>query len=49
MRGHGVLTRDFARAFPRTGIVAALVLGLLGVGEDDIVADSALTARATDG
>jgi protein-tyrosine phosphatase len=32
----------------RTGIVAALVLGLLGVGEDDIVADFALTERATD-
>jgi protein-tyrosine phosphatase len=32
----------------RTGIVAALVLALLGVSDDDIVADFALTARATD-
>ncbi len=31
----------------RTGQVVALVLGLVGVGEDDIVADYALTGRAT--
>jgi len=33
----------------RTGIVAALVLSLLGVAESDIVADFALTGLATDG
>lgn len=32
----------------RTGLLAALVLALLGVGEDDIIADFALTALATD-
>lgn len=32
----------------RTGIVAALVLTLLGVSRKDVVADFALTARATD-
>jgi protein-tyrosine phosphatase len=32
----------------RTGIVAALVLSLLGVSEDDIIADFALTGLATD-
>ncbi|WP_371495592.1 tyrosine-protein phosphatase [Kitasatospora sp. NBC_00374] len=32
----------------RTGIVAALVLSLLGVDEEQIVADFALTAMATD-
>jgi protein-tyrosine phosphatase len=32
----------------RTGIVAALVLSLLGVAEDDIVADFAATGLATD-
>jgi protein-tyrosine phosphatase len=32
----------------RTGILAALVLALLGVAEDDIVADYALTNLATD-
>ncbi|MEV4614638.1 tyrosine-protein phosphatase [Kitasatospora sp. NPDC049258] len=32
----------------RTGIVAALVLGLLGVDEDQIAADFALTGLATD-
>jgi protein-tyrosine phosphatase len=31
----------------RSGIVAALVLSLLGVAEEDIVADFALTGRAT--
>jgi protein-tyrosine phosphatase len=32
----------------RTGLVAALVLSLLGVGEDDIAADYALTGLATE-
>jgi protein-tyrosine phosphatase len=32
----------------RTGIVAALVLSLLGVADDDIIADFALTELATD-
>ncbi|MFI6739417.1 tyrosine-protein phosphatase [Nonomuraea sp. NPDC050451] len=32
----------------RTGVLAALVLSLVGVGEDDIVADYALTGLATD-
>jgi protein-tyrosine phosphatase len=32
----------------RTGLLVALVLALVGVGEDDIVADYALTGRATD-
>ena len=31
----------------RTGLLAALVLSLVGVAEDDIVADFALTGRAT--
>lgn len=33
----------------RTGIIAALLLALLGVSEDDIVADYALTERARPG
>ncbi|MEV4575197.1 tyrosine-protein phosphatase [Nonomuraea jabiensis] len=32
----------------RTGVLAALVLSLVGVGEDDIVADYALTGLATE-
>lgn len=32
----------------RTGVLAMLVLALLGVGEEDIVADFALTGRVTD-
>ena len=32
----------------RTGVVAALVLTLLGVSREDVVADFALTARATE-
>jgi protein-tyrosine phosphatase len=32
----------------RTGVLAALILSLTGVGEDDIVADYALTGLATD-
>jgi protein-tyrosine phosphatase len=32
----------------RTGLLAALLLGLVGVGDDDIVADFALTGLATD-
>jgi protein-tyrosine phosphatase len=32
----------------RTGLLVALILALVGVGEDDIVADYALTGRATD-
>ncbi|GAA3378348.1 tyrosine-protein phosphatase [Streptomyces sannanensis] len=32
----------------RTGLVAALILGLVGVSEDDIIADFALTGLATD-
>ncbi|MEV0495752.1 tyrosine-protein phosphatase [Streptomyces atratus] len=32
----------------RTGLLAALVLSLIGVGEDDIVADFALTGLATE-
>ena len=32
----------------RTGLLAAIVLSLLGVGEDDIVADYALTGLATE-
>lgn len=32
----------------RTGLLAALVLSLVGVAEDDIVADFALTSSATD-
>jgi protein-tyrosine phosphatase len=32
----------------RTGLIVAIVLGLLGVSDDDIVADYALTGLATD-
>ena len=32
----------------RTGLLTALTLGLVGVGDDDIVADYALSERATD-
>ncbi|MFF2008348.1 tyrosine-protein phosphatase [Streptomyces sp. NPDC058195] len=32
----------------RTGLIAALVLSLIGVSEDDIVTDFALTGRATE-
>lgn len=44
----GPLVFHCASGKDRTGILAALVLTLLGVAEDDIVADFALTELATD-
>ncbi|MFJ1707749.1 tyrosine-protein phosphatase [Kitasatospora sp. NPDC088346] len=44
----GPLVFHCAAGKDRTGIVAALVLSLLGVDEEQIVADFALTALATD-
>ena len=44
----GPLVFHCAAGKDRTGIVAALVLALLGVSEEDIVADFALTGLATD-
>jgi len=44
----GPLVFHCASGKDRTGIVAALVLTLLGVPEDDIIADFALTGLATD-
>jgi protein-tyrosine phosphatase len=43
----GPLVFHCASGKDRTGLLAALVLGLLGVPEQDIVADFALTERAT--
>jgi protein-tyrosine phosphatase len=45
--GSAPLVIHCASGKDRTGIVAAIVLSLLGVGEDDIVADYALTGLAT--
>ncbi|MGN9838166.1 tyrosine-protein phosphatase [Nonomuraea sp. H19] len=44
----GPLVFHCASGKDRTGLVAALVLALLGVSEDDIVEDFALTELATD-
>ncbi len=44
----GPLAFHCAAGKDRTGVVAALVLALLGVSEEDIVADFALTGLATD-
>jgi protein-tyrosine phosphatase len=44
----GPLVFHCASGKDRTGLVAGVVLGLLGVAEDDIVADFALTELATD-
>lgn len=44
----GPLVFHCASGKDRTGLLAALVLALLGVSEDDIVADFALTELATD-
>ena len=46
--GSAPLVFHCASGKDRTGLLAALVLGLLGVAEDDIVADFALTELATD-
>jgi protein-tyrosine phosphatase len=46
--GSGPLVFHCAAGKDRTGLLAALVLSLLGVGEDDIAADYALTGLATD-
>jgi protein-tyrosine phosphatase len=46
--GPGPLVFHCASGKDRTGVLASLVLTLLGVGEDDIVADFALTELATD-
>ncbi|TMR93545.1 tyrosine-protein phosphatase [Nonomuraea basaltis] len=46
--GSGPLVFHCASGKDRTGLVAALVLALLGVSEDDIVEDFALTELATD-
>jgi protein-tyrosine phosphatase len=46
--GSGPLVFHCAAGKDRTGLLAALVLSLLGVGEDDIVADYALTGLATE-
>jgi len=43
--GPGPVVVHCAAGKDRTGVVAAVLLGLLGVGEDDIVADYALTAE----
>ena len=45
--GSAPLVVHCASGKDRTGIIAALVLSLLGVAEDDIVADFALTGLAT--
>lgn len=42
----GIVLFNCTAGKDRTGIIAALLLSLAGVGEDDIVADYALTARA---
>lgn len=46
--GHAPLVFHCASGKDRTGLVAALVLTLLGVSEQDIVADFALTELAAD-
>jgi protein-tyrosine phosphatase len=46
--GSGPVVFHCASGKDRTGLLAALVLSLLGVAEDDIVADFALTALATE-
>lgn len=45
--GSAPLVFHCASGKDRTGIIAALVLSLLGVGEEDIIADYALTGLAT--
>ncbi|MEU1541461.1 tyrosine-protein phosphatase [Actinacidiphila glaucinigra] len=45
--GNGPLVFHCAAGKDRTGLLAALVLGLLGVPEEDIVADYALSELAT--
>jgi protein-tyrosine phosphatase len=45
---HGALVFHCASGKDRTGIVAALVLSILGVSEADIASDFALTELATD-
>jgi len=47
-RAEGPLVFHCTAGKDRTGLLAALVLSLVGVGEDDIVADFALTELATD-
>jgi len=47
-RTEGPLVFHCTSGKDRTGLLAALVLSLVGVGTDDIVADFALTERATD-
>jgi protein-tyrosine phosphatase len=46
--GEAPLVVHCASGKDRTGLVAALVLGLLGVADDDIAADYALTELATE-
>jgi protein-tyrosine phosphatase len=46
--GSGPLVFHCAAGKDRTGLMAALVLSLLGVGEEDVVADYALTGLATE-
>jgi protein-tyrosine phosphatase len=44
--GRGAAVFHCAAGKDRTGVVAALLLGVLGVSDDDIVSDYALTTRA---
>jgi hypothetical protein len=44
--GGGAVLFHCAAGKDRTGVLAALLLSVLGVGEDDIIADYALTNRA---
>jgi hypothetical protein len=44
--GRGAVVFHCAAGKDRTGVLAALLLSVLGVGEDDIIADYALTNRA---
>ena len=46
--GSAPLVVHCASGKDRTGIIAALVLSLLGVGQEDIIADYALTGLATE-